>query len=452
MKRLFELTIFAIICLIAGSQVSHAQDKTLQIFNGDKPRYTPLKWNDISSIGFKADEELMIINLTDGQSLQNKISDGSTYPSGQALPLIEITTDEFIEEITDKKIYKSAFISLEGFGQHENLSDSVLIRGRGNSSWGYPKKPYRLKFPKKISICGLPKAKNYVLLANYTDKSLMQFALATKLGEMLEMPFVNHVVPVDVVFNGMYKGSYLLTNKVGINSGSVDIDEENSVMWELDVNYDEDKKFRSPILDLPVMLKDPDMDDAAFESWKNDFEEMEKKAVNFEASDAVDMDAFAKYLLVYQIMLNGEIGWPKSINLFKTDGGKYIFGLIWDFDFAMGSVWNGEPWSIEKVNDTVWLNKLFAYLTMDPEYKTAVKKHWATLRTKLPEIIDYLDAYAAEIRTSAHRNSATWPEFGNFDSSYEKMKNWLILRYEAIDKFPELHTPEEETPSGGDSR
>ena len=51
----------------------------------------------------------------------------------------------------------------------------------------------------------------------------------------------------------------MLTEAIGIRSNSVDIDEDNSILFEIDKNYDEEWKFMSPLYNLPVMVKDPDM-------------------------------------------------------------------------------------------------------------------------------------------------------------------------------------------------
>ena len=59
-------------------------------------------------------------------------------------------------------------------------------------------------------------------------------SVAFKIGRLLELPFTNHVIPVDVVLNGKYKGSYLLTEQIEVQKKRVDLDDKNSVMWELD--------------------------------------------------------------------------------------------------------------------------------------------------------------------------------------------------------------------------
>ena len=126
-----------------------------------------------------------------------------------AIPELTITTtDPSIAEIPSKDYYLEGTLAVNGRGGYEDYTGKTEVKGRGNSTWGYPKKPYRLKLNKKAEICGLGKAKNYVLLANHLDPTLMLNSVAFKIGRLLELPFTNHAIPVDVVLNGIYKGSY----------------------------------------------------------------------------------------------------------------------------------------------------------------------------------------------------------------------------------------------------
>lgn len=62
------------------------------------------------------------------------------------------------------------------------------IRGRGNSTWAVPKKPYNLGFDEKVSILGMKKSKHYVLLAKsrYYDPTLCHNATALKLSKLTD--------------------------------------------------------------------------------------------------------------------------------------------------------------------------------------------------------------------------------------------------------------------------
>ncbi|RYD79642.1 MAG: hypothetical protein EOP53_09330, partial [Sphingobacteriales bacterium] len=105
-------------------------------------------------------------------------------------------------------------LKIEGKGTYTDVNTTTSIKGRGNSTWGYAKKPYRLKLDSKTSIFGLPKAKNWVLLANYLDPTLMLNSVALKAGQLLSIPYTNSFVPVDVSINGKYMGCYLFTEQV----------------------------------------------------------------------------------------------------------------------------------------------------------------------------------------------------------------------------------------------
>ena len=409
-----------------------AQTEVLQVFSAEEKTYNPVEWEDIKKVNFDAGNDLMKIRTIENKTIAVPLKDGLRFASGATPPLINITTDVPVEEITSKKDYLTGQFEMKCFGNYTNEKKAVSIRGRGNSSWAFPKKPYRIKFDKKVSLCGLPSAKNYVLLASWTDHSLMQFALATKIGQMLELPYTNQVVPVEVNLNGIYRGAYILTNKPGMNSGSVDIDESESILWELDTNYDEDYKFKSPLLKLPVMVSDPDMDDATFQKWKADFIAMERAVVNGHADEWIDLDIFARYLLVYSVLKNDEIGFPKSVKLFKTNGGKYIFGPIWDFDSAMGYVWLEDQYTTAEIENQVWMNSLFKLLYNMPEVKKAYRRHRQALFARMDEIKSYLEQYAEDIRTSASRNRAIWPDFNDWEESVEDFHNWLDLRVEAM--------------------
>ena len=257
-----------------------------------------------------------------------------------AIPELTITTtDPSIAEIPSKDYYLEGTLAVNGRGGYEDYTGKTEVKGRGNSTWGYPKKPYRLKLNKKAEICGLGKAKNYVLLANHLDPTLMLNSVAFKIGRLLELPFTNHAIPVDVVLNGIYKGSYLLTEQIEVKENRVDLDENNSVMWELDSYWDDEPKFKSTAFNLPVMVTDPDLTTEQFEYWKKDFNafttQFAKEPLEGNSYvDMIDIESVAKFLITFNLVHNMEINHPKSVFLHKERNGKYVMGPIWDFDWA----------------------------------------------------------------------------------------------------------------------
>lgn len=86
-----------------------------------------------------------------------KLLASNGYTQKTTLPTIYIETyDE--QDVTDHDNYKYCRIIYIN-GADTSRYDSVKIRGRGNTTWTLPKKPYRIKFPSKTRLLGKGEAK-----------------------------------------------------------------------------------------------------------------------------------------------------------------------------------------------------------------------------------------------------------------------------------------------------
>lgn len=362
-----------------------------------------------------------------------------------AIPELTITTtDPSIAEIPSKDYYLEGTLAVNGRGGYEDYTGKTEVKGRGNSTWGYPKKPYRLKLNKKAEICGLGKAKNYVLLANHLDPTLMLNSVAFKIGRLLELPFINHAIPVDVVLNGIYKGSYLLTEQIEVKENRVDLDENNSVMWELDSYWDDEPKFKSTAFNLPVMVKDPDLTTEQFEYWKKDFNafttQFAKEPLEGNSYvDMIDIESVAKFLITFNLVHNMEINHPKSVFLHKEGNGKYVMGPIWDFDWAYD--YEGTSNHFGRYNTPLFSSSMngvgtafFQRFLQDSRVKAIYKRTWQDFKNnKLDALLQYVDDYAVMLKPSVERNSELWENTRSFDTKVKELKTWLRNRADYID-------------------
>ena len=145
-------------------------------------------------------------------------------------PTIYVETENNVE-ITSKEDYVRATLRyVDDSGV--KLYDALGIRGRGNSTWGFEKKPYRIKFDKKQEFLGpdKAKAKSWTLLANYADKSLIRNAVAACIGEFAGRP--SNASFVDLVLNGEYLGCYQVSDQMEIREKRVDITEQEDPMTD----------------------------------------------------------------------------------------------------------------------------------------------------------------------------------------------------------------------------
>ena len=142
------------------------------------------------------------------------------------LPVVYINT-EGGQAITSKEKYIDAELIVQGNSVYNSETTKLYngateIRGRGNSTWGQPKKPYRLKLDKKTDLLGMGKSKHWVLLANYLDESLQRNALAYNLSGSMGIEQMATVF-VDVVLNGDFVGNYQLCENIRVDPTRVDI-------------------------------------------------------------------------------------------------------------------------------------------------------------------------------------------------------------------------------------
>ena len=179
------------------------------------------------------------------------------------LPVVYINTENNAP-IVSKDEYLNATMKIQG---NETYSDSsvlydgdIEISGRGNSTWGMPKKPYKIKLDKKADLFGMDKHKRWVLLANYSDASLMRNTLAYNLSGAMGMPQME-TIWVDVVLNGEYVGNYQFCEQIKIDKENrVDIFDWESLAEDAAEIIAEAESFSDDDAgDLEDLMKEEDM-------------------------------------------------------------------------------------------------------------------------------------------------------------------------------------------------
>ncbi len=128
------------------------------------------------------------------------------------------------------------------------------IKGRGNSTWGYEKKPYQIKLSDATELLATGDeanaAKTWVLLANARDPSLLRDRIVYDLSVEMNMEPGIECRPVSLYYDGEYRGAYLLCEKVEVNHGRVDISDLEKATEEANPDTDlgslEVKEGRTP--------------------------------------------------------------------------------------------------------------------------------------------------------------------------------------------------------------
>lgn len=369
--------------------------------------------------------------------------------------------------IEDKMTYLDAEIVIDGAGVFPDMRDSMRIRGRGNSSWaGTGKSPYRLKFDHSVKPFGLTKGKNWVLLANRQNGSMLTNAIGMKVSNMAKTAGANQIVPVELYINGEYRGNYNFTQHVGLHNNSVDIVETNAALLELDLYYDEQFKFLDATYGVRTNVKSPDLSSSAttpspltFNMIKNDFNHFTQKAAEGtdEYTQLMNIPMFARYMLVNELIFNAELKHPKSCFLYKEDllalHSQYVFGPTWDFDWAYGYEFtHNYCHTTPDINFFDTLNgnggNLFKALFFNSEIvQRAYYKEWKKfMENSMQEVLDYIDDYYQYVRPSLLHNAQRWGDGNNYENNAATFKNWLKERAEFIYKNLPTYNLDEELP------
>lgn len=331
------------------------------------------------------------------------------------LPVMMISTPK---EITSKTDWvEDCTIRVYEDSKFNTLYENVQIKGRGNSTWKYPKKPYALKLDSKEEVLGLKKHKRWVLLANYIDRTLMRNAVAFNISQRTDIEYTPSGEFIEVIFNGQHLGNYYLTEQIKVDKNRVNIAEldptatsgdalTGGYLMEVDKYYDEVYKFRSKYYDYPWMFKDPDEVNIQQIDYMYNYvatmeEEINKLPEPSNYTEFLDIDSAIDVWMVNELMMNNEANLPQSMYFYKDINTKFKMGPVWDFDYATLRTLSPRNFL---VNKAMYYEKLF----QDPKFVAAVKEKWQKYYPKFQDVANFIDEMAKKIEKSQQINYDMW--------------------------------------------
>lgn len=371
------------------------------------------------------------------------------------LPVVWIETKDR-EEILSKDDYLRASFRLTDNvmtrGGSDVFMDSVNIKGRGNTTWGMPKKPYGLKFDNKVSLLGEPKDKSWVLLANYADKTSLRVQTAFYMGSISSLDYTPRYHFVELMLNGMYMGTYQLGEKLKIGKDRVNVGDDGFLL-EIDAKAaDDEVTFMTEHLEQPVNIKDPEVlvEDENYNYIKSYLMKAENAlyAENFTDETEgwqkyIDMDSFVDWYLINEIAKNCDAAFVSSCYMNLKRGGKLKMGPLWDFDLAFGNIDYSESYDPKGflIKYVSWYSRLF----QDPAFVAKVKERFNYFYSHKDDIMRDINENAQYLRYSVEENNNkwgtfynyTWPNYdiwGNYLNEVQYLKNWLNERFEWLKK------------------
>lgn len=429
-----------------------------------------------------AKEVVYEVRLKDGTSMTQTVR-MKCKPAPQ-VPVIRINTENGAPVVDKKNYIKGTVVIEDPAGMYWDTPRLELkmtkdgIRGRGNSTWDMPKKPYKLKFDSKVSIFGLGEDKEWVLLANYADKTLLRNVVAMKLSEIVDMPWTPAMLPVEVYLNGNYLGCYTFSEHKKVSEHRVDLDivgeSDNSgdavtgdYYMEIEQNQDETTCFYTQVCGIPMMFSDPEVPTAAqLQYVKEYFRQAETALRSSDFTDPdtgwqkyIDIETFAKAYLVNELTKNIDGNMRKSSFITKKKNEKLQMYHLWDYDLALGNCnylddefgasdgpegWFIKDYTWARYSPLGYHHQWFTILTKDPAFCAKVKEIWSTHYEELKNIPGFIDQMATYMKDAQKRNfqkwnilnTHVWPNVvvtGSYQGEIDYLKSFYTTRFNWLD-------------------
>lgn len=373
---------------------------------------------------------------------------------------LEINTENQAQIL--KETYINANLILNNNGLLKNLETE--IRGRGNSTWLGDKKPYRLKLKKNsiTNFAGMPEGRNWAMLANYYDGSMLRNSAALCLGKnFIRNSWTSDYRFVDVKLNSRDQGLYLVTEHVEVSENKINLGDNNTTSDPLAEAFFIELTPANRVNDRDIFIEssrgsyfEVKSDVSENEKIKNLQLENIKKYIdkvedviykkNFDKingySKYIDVDSAVDYILLNELFKDSDRFWANG-HFYKPKNGKLVFGPIWDYDLSAGGYACNNT---EKVEG--WWIMTRGYpenLIQDPTFKKKIIERWKVLNKKIPNLIKYITFEANNIKELQEKNLKIWPldPYSNFcgenqaiylGNSYQAqvdyLTNWLEQR------------------------
>ncbi len=409
------------------------------------------------------------------------------------LPIFVINTES--NTIVDEpKVMADMGIIWNGDGNRNHLTDpfndyngKVGVEYRGASSNNMPKRSYSLElwdvngFDIEDSICGFPSESDWVLSAQYTDKTLMRGMLSFHLIQEMGW-YAPRYKPVELVLNGEYKGVYILFEKVKRDNDRVDI----AKLQPTDIYGDD-------VTGGYIVKLDHNAGGPVAGGWNTNYTTWptgDSMFINFEYPDgAAIMPQQAQYIMSYvdsfetaligpnymdsatgyrnYVNINSCVdafiiqelsrnidAYRKSYYIYKdktSDTGKLVMAPIWDYDltygncgFCNGQLYSGWQYNFNYVcSGDYWKNPFwFERMRQDSLFNNQVRCRWEELRGTIlnTQYLDtWIDSVAGFMNESQGWNFTVWPIQGvyvwpnyyigqNYQEEVDTLKWWIHQR------------------------
>ena len=198
---------------------------TLEVVGQEKiylgPDRLEIKAGEPADLRGMTDRRLKVLDAQQGSGRYVTIMQGSEI----CALFLEVDQEglKLVNRNRDNPLETGRIVFCEPDGQVSYDGKLTQLKGRGNITFNFSKKPYQFKLKEKASLAGMGKGKTWILLANWTDRSLLRNQIVLDMSREVGLRYAVGCAQTDVWINGVYNGLYLLTEKIQVGKNRVNI-------------------------------------------------------------------------------------------------------------------------------------------------------------------------------------------------------------------------------------
>jgi hypothetical protein len=314
----------------------------------------------------------------------------------------------------------------------------------------------------------LAHGKNWAIIANFSDKTLMRYLLAHKISSLFELTYSPACESVDMILNGEFQGNFGFCDQIEEGKGRIEVTEMDQTCIEepeLTGGYviaadgwarQGGDKYYLSTKGVVLVIKYPKDNDIVKEQESyilDAFNKVEDECYN-NITDKIDIDTFCKYLLVEDLTGNGETFW--STYMYKERGDdKIYFGPVWDFDLAFDN--NNRVYPTLEKKDFIYkydisagtMNTLATKILSNENVIKRLKETWSSFtesKVTKNKLIDYISEIIDKIDESQKLNFIRWDILntkillnpvarGSFEAETDYLIFFIVQRFDILDEI-----------------
>ncbi|SHK91695.1 CotH kinase family protein [Fibrobacter sp. UWEL] len=369
--------------------------------------------------------------------------DDSEYPYA-GLPRLVIETDHFAQ-IIDRETELPAHLQIYGKSGPETEILDLTVKGRGHSSFEMSKYGIKLEFKEKTKLFEMPSNRDWVLVSNQIDKTMLRNYITYQLAWILEDEYAPRCTFVEVFLNRKYIGLYLLAEhmKVGKNRINI-IQDSTSFFIEKTKSPDPDDLYFESSMENVFKVRYPKNASVnVISSIKNDVDHLEKQLSipNTDLNQYIDLQDFVRYYAIQEFSKNVDGAFDRSIYITKEANDVFKMGPVWDFDVAYG-LFNGS-----KTSPSDWYARKqgwYKHLVRNPQFSKAYTEYWRDHKNQFLALKDSIDVTWPKIHKAVINDEKRWPilnnnqdwpfvdSYPNYEAAIDSLKIWISNRAEWI--------------------